>query len=258
MYDFTIHYHNGYTITNDAPQLFPVGNTTVTWNVTDPAGNTVTDTQTVSITQGELPVMLAPDDITVQSSDAQSMQIDIGTPSVMPLPKPDYTHNTGFVDSYGAVIPDSTISQIDSITADMGGTWIGGSMDGLQSAGFTRLGDNKYLLSANDDIYTKGVIVQLMQNGTDVLMVPIESRYKDGFDQNLATSPYHTASAAYADREAGYGIAGFTIHYTTGYSITNNAPESFPAGNTTVTWSLTDGFGRTNTDTQTVTVNPVS
>ncbi|MCB0698554.1 MAG: choice-of-anchor D domain-containing protein [Chitinophagales bacterium] len=38
-------------------------------------------------------------------------------------------------------------------------------------------------------------------------------------------------------------------------SVTNNAPSSFPAGNTTVTWTATDVNGNTATANQTVTVN---
>jgi hypothetical protein len=37
-------------------------------------------------------------------------------------------------------------------------------------------------------------------------------------------------------------------------SVTNNAPASFPIGNTTVIWTVTDGSGNTNTATQLVTV----
>ncbi|CAM3626591.1 gliding motility-associated C-terminal domain-containing protein [Flavobacterium chungbukense] len=38
-------------------------------------------------------------------------------------------------------------------------------------------------------------------------------------------------------------------------TVTNNAPSSFPIGNTTVTWTATDAAGNTQTCTQTVTVN---
>ncbi len=42
-------------------------------------------------------------------------------------------------------------------------------------------------------------------------------------------------------------------------NITNNAPSAFPIGNTTVTWTVTDGAGLTATATQVVTVtNPIT
>ena len=39
-------------ITNDAPSLFPVGNTTVTWTAVDDAGNRATAQQTVVVVDG--------------------------------------------------------------------------------------------------------------------------------------------------------------------------------------------------------------
>src|SRR5678810_813480 len=38
------------SVTNDAPSAFPLGNTTVTWTVTDGSGNTATATQLVTVT----------------------------------------------------------------------------------------------------------------------------------------------------------------------------------------------------------------
>src|SRR5678816_1375691 len=43
--------------TNDAPSEFPVGNTTVTWTVTDIHGNTNTCQQTVTVTDNEQPTI---------------------------------------------------------------------------------------------------------------------------------------------------------------------------------------------------------
>ena len=44
-------------ITNDAPTLFPIGTTTVTWIATDENGNTATATQTVTVTDTEVPTV---------------------------------------------------------------------------------------------------------------------------------------------------------------------------------------------------------
>ncbi|WP_439883452.1 HYR domain-containing protein [Pontibacter sp. MBLB2868] len=43
-------------VTNSAPSIFPLGNTTVTWTVTDGAGNTATATQLVTVKDAEAPV----------------------------------------------------------------------------------------------------------------------------------------------------------------------------------------------------------
>jgi gliding motility-associated-like protein len=44
-----------FTITNDAPSIFPLGNTTVTWTITDGSGNTATATQVVTVIDTQAP-----------------------------------------------------------------------------------------------------------------------------------------------------------------------------------------------------------
>ena len=70
------------TVENDAPDAFPVGETTVTWTVTDVNGNTSTATQLVTVTDDEAPSITAPADATA-SADAGSCEaatVDLGTP----------------------------------------------------------------------------------------------------------------------------------------------------------------------------------
>jgi hypothetical protein len=51
------------SVTNDAPATFPLGNTTVTWTVTDVNHNTNTATQVVTVIDHTDPVIVCPDDI---------------------------------------------------------------------------------------------------------------------------------------------------------------------------------------------------
>lgn len=54
------------TVTDDAPVLFPVGMTTVTYTVTDAGNNTVTCTQVVTVTDNEAPVLTpCPQDVMI-------------------------------------------------------------------------------------------------------------------------------------------------------------------------------------------------
>ncbi len=74
---------SGETSSNDAPGTFPIGDTTVTWTVTDAAGNTATCTQTVTVTDNENPTISCPGDVTV-STDAGACTasgVDLGTPT---------------------------------------------------------------------------------------------------------------------------------------------------------------------------------
>ena len=53
------------TASNNAPVSFPLGATTVTWTVTDGAGNTATATQVVTVIDNIDPVLTCPNDLTV-------------------------------------------------------------------------------------------------------------------------------------------------------------------------------------------------
>ncbi|MGB7841324.1 MAG: HYR domain-containing protein, partial [Salinimicrobium sp.] len=58
---------NDYNDTADASGTYPVGTTTVTWTVTDIHGNTNTCTQDITVTDDQLPVITAGDNITTNA-----------------------------------------------------------------------------------------------------------------------------------------------------------------------------------------------
>lgn len=53
------------TVKSDAPTVFPLGTTLVTWTAADPGGNTATTTQTVTVRDTERPRVTAPPALTV-------------------------------------------------------------------------------------------------------------------------------------------------------------------------------------------------
>ncbi len=58
------------TVTNDAPDVFPIGDTVVTFTATDSANLTATATATLTVADVTAPVVTAPDSITVAATDA--------------------------------------------------------------------------------------------------------------------------------------------------------------------------------------------
>jgi len=72
------------TITNNAPATFPLGNTTVTWTVTDLAGNSSQCTQIVTVNDITPPTITCPGDITVNADTGlcTASGINLGTPTV--------------------------------------------------------------------------------------------------------------------------------------------------------------------------------
>ena len=71
------------SLTNDAPSVYPLGDTTVTWTVTDIGGNSATCTQTVTVIDDEAPVIVAPANLVVahDSNECLASNVSLGTPS---------------------------------------------------------------------------------------------------------------------------------------------------------------------------------
>ena len=72
------------TAINDAPATFPLGETLVTWTVTDDSGNELVAYQTVVVTDQEAPAGTAPTDILIGHDYGQSSatNVDLGMPDV--------------------------------------------------------------------------------------------------------------------------------------------------------------------------------
>lgn len=71
------------SVTNDAPAQFPKGETTVTWTVTDKAGNFATCEQKVTVTDNENPTITAPGDVIANTDTGvcYATITDLGTPT---------------------------------------------------------------------------------------------------------------------------------------------------------------------------------
>ena len=64
------------SVTNDAPALFPLGSTTVTWTATDAASNQTTAIQIVNAFDTIAPEIMCPGDITVKSISIDGISAD--------------------------------------------------------------------------------------------------------------------------------------------------------------------------------------
>ena len=72
---------NDFNGTDDASGFYPVGVTTVTWTLTDPAGNSATCEQTVTVIDIEPPIVTCPEDITVDNDPGECGAIVNYTPT---------------------------------------------------------------------------------------------------------------------------------------------------------------------------------
>ena len=66
-------------VTNNAPALFPFGDTTVTWTVEDASGNEATADQIITVGDTTAPVITAPPNITMEATAESPQNVAIGT-----------------------------------------------------------------------------------------------------------------------------------------------------------------------------------
>ena len=192
-------------ITNDAPATFPLGKTTVTWTATDDSGNQSTDTTTVTVVDTTPPVLTVPGAVTAEQASADGTPVDTGEATATDICDAD----VAITNDAPAVFP---------------------------------LGDTTVTWTATDDsgnAATATQTVTVVDTTAPVLTVPAdvstEQTSRDGTAVNM-------------------GQASATDICDADVEITNDAPATFPLGETTVTWTATDDSGNVATGTQTVTV----
>ena len=196
----------GVATTNDAPSLFVIGTTIVTWTVTDDNGNIGQATQQVTVNlppDTESPVVVAPDSITLEATALQTAA------------------NLG------------TASAVDALDGSVVAT-----ADNLGPFG---LGVTVVTWSATDaagNVGTATQTVTIVDTTAPVVTAPTD-----------ITVTSSVPLAIDIGRPAVVEIFGFTIE--------DDAPELFPLGTTTVTWTVTDDNGNSRQVSQQVSVADV-
>ncbi|WP_038249863.1 HYR domain-containing protein [Ghiorsea bivora] len=194
------------TITNDAPATYPVGTTTVTWTATDANGNTATATQSVTVTFVDIapPVITPPANITLEATAALT------------------TVNLGIATATDNVDASVVITNDAPATFSVGITTV--TYSATDAAGNTA--------SATQTITITDTTPPIISAPLDVNLTST--------DGNPVIDVIGTASAT--------DLVDGTV------TVTNDAPNAFPVGITTVTYTATDAAGNSATATQVVTV----
>jgi uncharacterized repeat protein (TIGR01451 family)/gliding motility-associated-like protein len=198
------------SVTNDAPAIFPIGITTVTWTVTDGSGNIETCEQLVTVTDIEFPTIVCPTDVAVNTDadECTASGVILGTPTT-----DDNCTVVSVTNDAPATFPIGTTIVTWTVT------------DG----------------SGNIETCEQLVIV------TDIEFPTI-------------VCPTDVAVNTDADECTASGVVlgtPTTDDNCTVASVTNDAPATFPIGTTTVTWTVTDGSGNIETCEQLVTVTDI-
>jgi Ca2+-binding RTX toxin-like protein len=191
------------TVTNDAPSVFALGETIVTWTATDLSGNVASATQKITITDTTAPKITQPEGLTVEATSATDNTISLALPSAQDAVSEIHIENDA----------PSVFSLGDTIV-----TW-----------------------TATDEAGNAATTTQkitIIDTTAPTITIP-ENVVTDAISLKTPVS-IGTASASDLTDDAP--------------SITNDAPESFPLGQTIVTWTVEDKFGNLLSKAQTVTV----
>ena len=188
-------------ITNDAPDLFALGDTTVTWTAQDDKGGMVNDTQVITIQDTTDPVITPPDDIIYEATRLISM-IQLGTATA-----------TDTVDAMPTIASNAPTS--------------------------FPIGTTIVTYTATDDSGNSATAIQniTIRDTEPMLFLPSDV----------------TAEATGVLTIVDIGTATVTDNIDS-ITATNDAPDSFPLGETIVTWTAKDSSGNTATAVQRITI----
>jgi hypothetical protein len=191
------------SVTNDAPELFDLGDTVVTWTVTDTAGNTNTDTQVVSVIDTTAPVVSIPADITQEATSGSGTIVQIGQAQATDAIK------------------------VETITSDAPESF--------------PIGETIVTWTATDEAGNSSTATQkitIIDTTAPQITAPADiTQEATSESENIIVLSLSSAIDTVSD-----------------VTITNDAPESFPIGETIVTWTATDEAGNSSTATQKITI----
>ena len=267
------------SVTNDAPPYFPIGETIVTWTATDVMGNTAIAPQSVKVFDKTKPTIHAPKNLVVEATSYDKNEIYLGESTVI---------DNGIILSITNDAPQffkigETL--VTWITSDASGNTASATqlVSVVDTMPPTIMPPEEIVFEATSAIgntVDTGII-----NATDVQQVTIKNNAPSTFSigetiiiwnvtdasgnsavaqQTVSvvdtTPPSITITNNITDEAT--GLNGNIVSLSEIFvediseisSVGNNAPETFPFGNTTVTWTVTDSYGNVATKEQTISI----
>jgi gliding motility-associated-like protein len=271
------------SVTNDAPVAFPIGVTTVTWTVTDGAGNAATCTQAVTVTDNVNPTISCPAAVAVfTNSGCTATGVALGTPTTSdncgvasvtndaPVAFPigvttvtwTVTDNSGNTATctQNVTVTDNVNPTISCPAAVAATTNSGCTATGV-ALGTPVTGDNCGVASVTNDapvafpIGLTTVTWTVTDNSGNTATCTQNVTVTDNVNPTISCPAAVAATTNSGCTATGVALGTPTTSDNCGVaSVTNDAPVAFPIGVTTVTWTVTDNSGNTATCTQNVTV----
>ena len=266
------------SVTNDAPEVFPLGETIVTWTATDSSGNSSSQSYTITFVDTIIPEILISDE-TFEATIFGGTNIPLEFPEIIDIQNTELTNDAPEVFPLGETIVTwiATDSSGNSASATQTITVVDTTapvVENLDSLTFEATAQNANLveiplITASDNTEIISITNDapvLFEFGTTIInwsVVDIIGNQSvveqqiDIIDTTLPTitSPVDVEVEATSMEnnlvEFGFAEASDQVEIST---ITNDAPTVFPLGETIVTWTATDSSGNSASATQTITV----
>ena len=266
------------TPSNNAPAVFPLGETAVVWQVTDASGNTVSATQLVTVSDTTAPLISAPSNVNI-STDTDSCEataVDLGIPVTSDnctvasvLNNAPASFPIGITSVTWTVLDtagnSASVIQTVTVIDDIPPTLIAPPDVVSDSCaivlGLPTLTDNCTFTYSNDapESFSTGITV-VTWTASDSFGNTVTATQNVSFSDNtLPTILIQNQNIeVVADRgscfASGVDLGSVITNDDCGIdSVTNDAPLQFPIGDTLVTYTVVDVFGNTTTRVQTVT-----
>jgi gliding motility-associated-like protein len=275
----------GEILTNDAPTTFPQGITTITWTVTDGAGNTAISSNTVTVNDITNPTITAPSDLILNCTETVTLGMPItnddcgvasvtnDAPATYPLGVTTITWTV--IDNSGnsaIIIQTVTISDTENPTIIAPLSVVIPTDAAICTASSVALGtpttaDNCGIASIINDaptvfpIGTTDVTWTITDNAGNIATATQPVTILDRIDPTMVNPiPVNLLTDMSACTATNNLIPPVTSDNCTIASVTSNAPTDLSIGTTNVVWTATDGAGNTVIKTQIVNVarNPAS
>jgi len=200
------------TVVNDAPESFPVGETIVTWTITDTSGRTATCQQLATVNDTEAPTVMCAANIEVDADAGACVATNVD----VPLPMSAEDNCTGEFD-------------LDFVN------------------------DAPMAFPVGDTVVTWTVTDESMNAGTCQITVTVND-----IEAPMLTCPVDITVPTDDGACSATGVtlgAPLNDDLCGAVTLSNDAPDSFPLGETMVTWTATDEAGNSTTCMQLVTVS---
>jgi len=269
------------SITNDAPEFFPVGETIVTWTATDVGGNTANIEQKITVVDTIFPTLQVPADVVIEATSLDQNEVNLGeatstdngeivsitndAPEFFPIGETvvtwttiDSSNNFSSLTQLVSVI-DTTAPEIlllGDITLEASS--VDANIVNLDSPTASDVQDVTIYIIA-PDVFPVGETTVTWTavdesgnsaSATQTVTIVDTTSPELTMPEDVMISAFSLEKQVEIGEAQAYDLAG------SAFTITNDAPDTFPLGDTVVTWNVSDELGNSSSSQQVISVQP--